>query len=480
MAWTLTNRAAPGTYEGTYSAGANVGDTFTPNQNDIIVVWNVANDATPHTTVTGWGATWTQILAPSGALNFSVWACRIGASPGSSRAFIDFGGGSTNYSAGVIQIAGAHTTAALGVGGSNLFRQAPTPVTTYDPASPMSATTLSAFASSTNLSLTLAGISTNLPLVPKSGFTELFEGSGTTYNPNVYASYKTSSDTVHQVSENTPGDFDFKNVVIVGMEILEDAGGGGSNTTRTLDDTLTVFDEPIRGASFGRTLDDLLAVFDDSYPFKIFEVIIDESYDIIDQLISYRKYVRQLDDSNAVVDELLRGAIFGRLQSDNLVTFDDAIRGTLHGVTATDSLVTIDDLLAYRKFYRRLDDTTDVIDQLTASSSGITVYVVTIDDSIVIYDDLLRCVAYSRGLDEPLTIVDSLNKSVAYCRQSSDALDCFDELYASRWFRRLIDEEVSVVDSLIASITTPAPTSVVPLPVRIGLVRDFIKIGVIR
>lgn len=230
MAWTLTNRAAGGTYEGTYSAGANVGDTFTPNQNDIIVVWNVANDATPHTAVTGWGATWTQIIAPSGALNFSVWACRIGASPGSGRAFIDFGGGSTNYSAGVIQIAGAHTTATIGVGGSNLFRQAPTPVTTYDPASPMSATTLSAFASATNLALTLAGISTNLPLVPKAGFTELFEGSGTTYNPNVYASYKAGSDTVHQVSENTAGDFDFKNVVIVGMEILEDAGGGGTYT----------------------------------------------------------------------------------------------------------------------------------------------------------------------------------------------------------------------------------------------------------
>lgn len=217
MAWTLTSRNFS---EGTYSAGANVGDTFTPAENDIIVVFNVANDATAHTTVTGWGATWTQILAPSGTLNYSIWAARMGASPGSSQANIDFGGGSINYCAGVIQIAGAHTTAAIGVGGSNLFRQV-TPLTTYDPASPYSATALSAFASATNLALTLAGISANLPLAPKAGFTELLEASGATFNPNVYASYKTSSDTAHQVSEATAGDFDFKNLAIIAIEMLE-------------------------------------------------------------------------------------------------------------------------------------------------------------------------------------------------------------------------------------------------------------------
>lgn len=224
MSYTLTQR---GFSKGTYSGGANVGDTFTPAADDIIVVFNVANDSTPHTTVTGWGATWVQLLAPSGALNYSVWACRIGASPGSSRAFIDFGGGSTNYCAGVIQITGCNNTAPIGVGGSNLFRQLAA-LTTYDPASPYSATALSAFSSATNLSLTLAGISANLPLTPKSGFTELLEASGITYNPNVYASYKAGSDTAHQVSETTAGDFDFKNVAIVAIEVLEAAGGTGA------------------------------------------------------------------------------------------------------------------------------------------------------------------------------------------------------------------------------------------------------------
>lgn len=223
MSFTLTSRNFT---KGTYAASANVGDTFTPAQNDIIIVFNVANDATPHTTVTGWGATWTQILAPSGTLNYSVWAARMGASPGSSQANIDFGGSSTNYSAGVIQIAGANTTAAIGVGGSNLFRQV-TPLTTYDPASPYAITALSAFASSTNLSLTLGGIGSDLPLSPKSGFTELLESSGATYNPNVYASYKVTEDTAHQLLEATAGDFDFKNVIGVAIEMLEDAGGGG-------------------------------------------------------------------------------------------------------------------------------------------------------------------------------------------------------------------------------------------------------------
>lgn len=226
MTWTLTSRNFT---KGVYVGAANVGDTFTPAQNDIIVVFNVANDATPHTGVSGWGATWTQILAPSGVLNYSVFAARMGASPGSGQANIDFGGASINYTAGVIQIAGASTSAAIGVGGSNLFRQL-VALTTYDPASPYSGTTLSAYASATNLALTLAGISTNLPLNPKAGFTELLEASGATYNPNVYASYKAGSDTVHQVSEATAGDFDFKNVCVIAIEMLEDAGGGGGGS----------------------------------------------------------------------------------------------------------------------------------------------------------------------------------------------------------------------------------------------------------
>lgn len=242
MAWTLTSR---GFSKGTYSAGADVGDTFTPAQNDIMVVINAANDATPHTGVAGWGYNLTQVLAPSGALNYSVWAARIGGSPTSGRANIDFGGGSTNYTAGVIQIAGAHTSAAIGVGGANLFRQLAA-LTTYDPASPYSGTTLSAFASATNLALTLAGISADLPLVPKSGFTELLEASGATYNPNVYASYKAGEDTVHQVSETAAGGFDFKNVAIIAIEMLEassappvlssptPSGTLGTSTTATL------------------------------------------------------------------------------------------------------------------------------------------------------------------------------------------------------------------------------------------------------
>lgn len=223
MAFTLTARNFS---KGTYSASANVGDVFTPAQNDIIIAFNVMNDATPHTTVTGWGATWAQILAPTTPSNMTAWAARMGSSPGSGQVNLDFGGGSTNYAAGVIQIAGAHTTAAIGVGGSNLFRQV-VASTAYNPASPLSITALSAFASATNLSLTLASISADLPLAPKAGFTQLLESSGATYNPNVWASYLAAEDTAHQLLEQSAGDFDYKNLIGVAIEVLEAGGGGG-------------------------------------------------------------------------------------------------------------------------------------------------------------------------------------------------------------------------------------------------------------
>jgi len=221
MAWTLTGRNFT---KGTYVATANVGDVFTPAQDDIILVFSAMNNTSPHDAVTGWGATWVQLQAPTGTNNnFTVWAARMGASPGSGQVNIDFGAASANHASGVIQISGAHTTAAIGTGGANLFRQL-VASSAYDPASPFSITALSAFASTTNLSLTLGCISTNLPITPKAGFTELLESSGATYNPNVWCSYKVTEDGSQNMNEATAGDFDFKYLTGIAIEILE-AGG---------------------------------------------------------------------------------------------------------------------------------------------------------------------------------------------------------------------------------------------------------------
>lgn len=226
MAFTVTGQ---GFTEGSYAATAAVGNTFTPAENDIIVMFNVCNGTASHTSVTGWGATWVELVAPTATnLNLSVWAARMGAAPGSSQATIDFAAASDSYSAGVIQIAGAHTTLTVATGTGNLFRQSQVSEN-YNPASPMSITSLSAYASATNLSLTIGAIGSNLPLAPKTGFTQVIEASGTTYNPNVWAAYMASEDTAHQILEQTAGDFDYKTVAGAAFEIVEAAAGGGSN-----------------------------------------------------------------------------------------------------------------------------------------------------------------------------------------------------------------------------------------------------------
>lgn len=226
MAFTVTSR---GFSKGAYAATATVGSAFTPAENDIVIMFNVCNGTASHTSVTGWSATWVELVAPTTTtLNVSVWAARIGASPGSGQPTIDFAAASDSYTAGVLQISGAHTTLSVATGTGNLFRQAQTSEN-YNPASPMAITALSAYASATNLSLTLGAISSNLPLAPKSGFTEVLESSGAGYNPNVWAAYRTSEDTAHQVLEQTAGDFDYKTVAGVAFEIVEAAGGGATN-----------------------------------------------------------------------------------------------------------------------------------------------------------------------------------------------------------------------------------------------------------
>lgn len=230
MAWTVT---AQGFTEGAYQTAQNVGNTLTPTQDDLMLVVTIMNDGTSHTSVTGWGATFSEILAPVNATAgyLTAWLARIGASPGSGTANIDFGGSSTNHSSCVIQIAGASTTAGIGVGGTNVVRQV-TSSAAYDTTSPFSITALAAFGSATNLSLTLGGIFANFGLAPKAGFTEVLEASGTTYNPNVWVAYKTSSDTAHQLVNQSAGDFAGRYVVGAALEIVE-AGGGGGGTTAT-------------------------------------------------------------------------------------------------------------------------------------------------------------------------------------------------------------------------------------------------------
>jgi len=215
MAWTVTARGAT---EFSWGADGDVGDTFTPSENDIICVAVTGTADAALNAVTGWGATWYEVGTWQTAYPVvTLWAARMGASPGSSVVNVDITA-STQVSCIVFQIAGADTTATVeGVGAGKLFLQAQS-TRQYNPSSPMSITALSSFGSSTNLSLTLCGIPANNAFTPQSGWTEAEQASLGTVAYNVAAMYKAAEDTSHTVEGDL---FNWRYVTGVALEMAE-------------------------------------------------------------------------------------------------------------------------------------------------------------------------------------------------------------------------------------------------------------------
>lgn len=220
MAFTLTAR---GSSEAEYSSGGVVGDVFTPAENDIIAVIVNKNNATAITSVSGWSATWSQIIINSSSdHHVHVWAARMGASPGSGQVNINVG--SATFKADVIQISGASTAGAVGT----VFVQSSTQ-SLYNPSSPMAIPALSAFASATNLTLTIGADANSLGYAVDSanGMTILQQVADATTDFQTCISYKTSAQTTNNIVAATG--FDYKWVSGIAFEIAEQTGGASAS-----------------------------------------------------------------------------------------------------------------------------------------------------------------------------------------------------------------------------------------------------------
>jgi len=217
MTWTVTDR---GTGEGIFITSDTVGDTFTPNENDLMIFAANKNISTSFATVTGWGATWFEIIV-FGTSDVHIWAARMGSSPGSDE--VNITGSSFRYAGIVFQIAGAKQSGSV----ADLFVQEKK-VSSYNPTSPLAIPTLSAYASATNLSLSFGGANTN-SFTPQSGWTEINDhpsGNG----DRISANYFDGEDNTHTV-EGDP--FAFRDVTGIGFEIAEEAVAAGGDLLLT-------------------------------------------------------------------------------------------------------------------------------------------------------------------------------------------------------------------------------------------------------
>lgn len=214
MAFTLTGR---GTTKAEYTTGGNVGDVFTPAENDVVVVVVNCTTATTFSNVTGWGATWAQVGYVNGTNHHvHIWAARIGASPGSGQVNVTLPS-STSYAADVFQIAGASTSGGV----ASVFLQSQS-ANVYNPTPPMAIPALSAFASATNLTLVIGADKNNLTHTADTGFTILQQSSAGNPSFHTCISYQEGEDTSCNI--NSTG-FDYKWISGIAFEVVEETGG---------------------------------------------------------------------------------------------------------------------------------------------------------------------------------------------------------------------------------------------------------------
>lgn len=273
------------------------------------------------------------------------------------------------------------------------------------------------------------------------------------------------------------------------------------------------------GTNYAVTVDELLAISDSVLHSRKFSRLISEFMDVINNDQIARFFSISVSDQLVIDDSILRGTLHGVTCTDTNSVIDDLMRSANLFRQLDDQLIVTDDVIAYRKFYRLIDEVLDVMDLLSKqvqSGGGGTNYVVIVDDAITVLDETLRTVAYRRLSDEALSIFDESVAGASFQRQTSDALtvsdnaligvlrgrtlddgfqvvddnwymaqrvktlddaiDVIDQLLMSRKFIRTLAEMLDITDDLSYSITGAPPTFVADNRIRIGC-EQTIRLG---
>lgn len=226
---------ARGGTEGVYVTSATVGDLFTPAAYSVIALIFNSSNATALTSVSGFGASWSQIIINSAtAHHMHIWAGRVGASPTQDQVSVTMA--SSSYSADVIEITGALQSGPV----TDVFVQSQI-VAQYNPPSPLAIPALATFASANNFTLTIGGNSYNLDHAADTGFTILQQRTDATQARHTCVSYLAGERLNNNIVSST--NFDYKYVSGTAFEIAEEpeaaggdiAGDAVSQTTATGD-----------------------------------------------------------------------------------------------------------------------------------------------------------------------------------------------------------------------------------------------------
>lgn len=163
-------------------------------------------------------------------------------------------------------------------------------------------------------------------------------------------------------------------------------------------------------------------------------------------------YTRTLSDSVAVIDAPVRGQLHGRVPKEPILVLTDLVaRGQLHGRVVADSVSLQDTLRRYALLYRLTTDSFDVFDSLSSLVSGL--FVRTLTDSLSVTDLVWRSQLHGRVVADALVMTDVILRSQYHGRTLTEQVALSESVFRTAYLYRLAQDGVDTYDALVKTLT---------------------------
>jgi hypothetical protein len=240
---------------------------------------------------------------------------------------------------------------------------------------------------------------------------------------------------------------------------FKDAAAGGTTTNKTMTDTLSAADEPVRWARRLRRQDEGISLLDSVVKTlstsQIITRVMTELISLAEAVVRWNRRDRQQSDALIMFDDPNR-VIEMTVFDQSLDVSDEGIDRSIRVRQQTDAVSMADGFVQWRRYKRSSDDTLELLDQFIKTVTGAgTLYTKVMSEAIEFSDGVVRLLRYRRQSDDVVDVFDGFSKLIAgagitYARVMGDSVQMIDDT-GNRWtFRRnLSTDALQLPDELV-------------------------------
>lgn len=241
---------------------------------------------------------------------------------------------------------------------------------------------------------------------------------------------------------------------MVGVDIVA-ASSGGTTTTKTMTDTVTLSEQVVDWLRRKRDGLDTMTITDD--PNRIIQMISDDGMgDLTDGLARALARGRVATETIQLTDGTVYWRRLRRVMDESAVLLDGFVKtivgsGTVYTKVMSEAVEFADGFVRYLRYRRTTTDNLDLLDAFSKilAGAGIT-YAKVMSDSVVLLDDAGNRWKYVRSqVSDTLQLLDGSVSGAIRPRTQSDALAFADSL--TRWVRlvRQVGDTVEFTDGMV-------------------------------